>query len=306
MRYRYYLGEDTEKEIKRIIRERFERSVEEFKADDQDVDKANHQMRKNMKKVRAALRLVRKATGRKKYKKWNKAARDTARQGAELRESEVAIDSLGKVKNRFNWKSDYQFYQIARAKLRRDHQKYKKEQLEEHDFQSEIIERLGDVNEQLNDISFDKNGFKSFKKGLKKVYKRGRKACRKCQEESTFENHHEWRKRVKYLWYQVRILKDIWPEGLKGYARELHNLSDYLGDDHDLYDLNRRLHEIYENSDYAEDLAKTDALIEKFSEELRFKAWNSGKKLYTEKPKDFVARIESYWKTAHSELDEIH
>lgn len=305
MRYRYNLGENTEQEIKRIIDERFERSVEEFKNDDQDVEKANHQMRKNMKKARAAMRLVRGVTDNKKYKKWNKAARDTAREGAELRESEVAVETLGKVKNRFNWKSDYQFYQIARAKLRRDHQKYKKELLEEHDFQNEIIDRLWDVKEELSDISLEKKGFKSFKKGLKKVYKRGRKASKKCRKDPTSKNHHEWRKRVKYLWYQIRIIKDIWPEGLKGYARELHNLSDYLGDNHDLYDLKRRLHEIYEDSDYAEDLAKTDALIEKFSEELRIQAWHVGEKLYAENPKLFVSRIENYWKTAHRELEEI-
>lgn len=106
-------------------------------------------------------------------------------------------------------------------------------------------------------------------------------------------------------WFQIRILKDIWHEGLKGYADELHNLSDLLGDDHDLYDLKKRLHQIYEDSEYTDDLAKTDALIEKYSEELRLKAWSLGEKLYTEKPKVFVSRIESYWKTAHRELEEI-
>lgn len=304
MSYRYTIGESTEQEIKRIIEERFDCSVKEFKEADGEPDHANHQMRKNMKKVRAALRLVRGVTGEKKYKKWNIAARDTAREGAGLRKIGVAVDTLGKVKNRFNWKSDNQFYQIAQAKLRRDHKKYKKELLEEHDFQNEIIERLEDVKEELNDLSFNKTGFESFEKGLKKVYKRGRKASKKCRKKPTAENHHDWRKRVKYLWYQIRILKDIWPEELKGYAGELHKLSNYLGDDHDLYDLKTRLNTIYEGSEYTGDLAKTDALIEQFSEEIRTKAWSLGEKIYAEKPKLFVGRIKKYWKVTHRELEQ--
>jgi hypothetical protein len=72
-----------------------------------------------------------------------------------------------------------------------------------------------------------------------------------------------------------------------------------------LFDLKQRFHQIYEDSEFADDLTKTDTLIEKFSEELRLKAWHLGEKLYIEKPKFFVSRIESYWKTAHRELDEI-
>ena len=302
MSYRYTVCESTEQEIKRIIEERFNRSVKEFKEPDENIDRADHQMRKNMKKVRGALRLVRGAIGKKKYKKWNVAARDTARKGEELRESKVAIDTLGEIKNRFDWKSDYQFYQIARAKLRRDHQKYKKELLEEHDFQNEIIEKLVDVKEEFNDLSFNKKGFNSFEKGLKKVYKRGRKASKKCKKKSTAENHHEWRKCVKYLWYHIRILKDIWPEELKGYSKELHKLSDYLGDDHDLCDLKSRLNAIYQDSEYTEDLTKTNALIDKFSEEIRTQSWTLGEKIYAEKPKNFTKRIKKYWIAAHKDI----
>ena len=72
-----------------------------------------------------------------------------------------------------------------------------------------------------------------------------------------------------------------------------------------LYDLKQRLNHAYEDSEYADGLEKTDALIRKFSEDLRLKAWHLGEKLYIEKPKVFVSRIESYWKTAHIELEEI-
>jgi CHAD domain-containing protein len=48
------------------------------------------------------------------------------------------------------------------------------------------------------------------------------------------ENFHEWRKRVKDLSYHLQMLNPIWPEQICAAASELKELSDYLGDDHDL------------------------------------------------------------------------
>lgn len=299
MSYRYTVGENTEQEIKRIIDERFDRSVEEFKQAGSEPEHANHQMRKNMKKERAALRLVRDSIGKKNYKKWNVAARDTARMGEELRESEVAVETIGKLREKFNWKSDDSFYQAARAKLRRDHQNYTTQLLEEKSYVKKMIARLEEVKSETDDLAFEKDSFKAYKKGLKRVYKRGRKAYKNARKNSTFENHHEWRKRVKYLWYQIRILRNTWPGGLKCYAKELHQLSDYLGDDHDLYDLKNRLHKLYNDSEYSDDLNRFEKSIDSFSSELREDAHRLGEKIYAEKPKVFIKRIGKYWKAAH-------
>lgn len=36
-----------------------------------------------------------------------------------------------------------------------------------------------------------------------------------AQAKPSVENLHEWRKRVKDLWYQVRLLTPLWPGMLK-------------------------------------------------------------------------------------------
>ena len=48
------------------------------------------------------------------------------------------------------------------------------------------------------------------------------------------ENLHEWRKRLKDLLYQLRLLQAAWPTVLGAYVQEAHRLADLLGDDHDL------------------------------------------------------------------------
>ena len=66
---------------------------------------------------------------------------------------------------------------------------------------------------------------------------RTRAAGRRSQiadRDPTAENLHEWRKRVKDLWYQQRLLQQAWPAVLKAEAAEAKALSKLLGDDHDL------------------------------------------------------------------------
>ena len=50
----------------------------------------------------------------------------------------------------------------------------------------------------------------------------------------TDETLHEWRKRVKDLWYVLDILQPIRPAFTKRRGEEAHKLADDLGDDHDL------------------------------------------------------------------------
>ena len=48
------------------------------------------------------------------------------------------------------------------------------------------------------------------------------------------ENVHEWRKRAKDIWYQLRIVRRAWPALLGETAGQAHVLADLLGDHHDL------------------------------------------------------------------------
>jgi CHAD domain-containing protein len=55
-----------------------------------------------------------------------------------------------------------------------------------------------------------------------------------CGKHPTVENFHEWRKRVKYYRYQLKLLRDFWKPVMEALRREAVKLSDDLGDDHDL------------------------------------------------------------------------
>src|SRR5262249_38942555 len=70
--------------------------------------------------------------------------------------------------------------------------------------------------------------------GGRRAYRDGREALEEVRDEPSDENVHEWRKRAKDLWYQLRILTELWPAVLGETADQAHDLADLLGDHHDL------------------------------------------------------------------------
>ena len=52
------------------------------------------------------------------------------------------------------------------------------------------------------------DGWELIGPGLHRTYRRGRKRLRAVEEEASVTNLHELRKRVKDLWYQLRLIRD--------------------------------------------------------------------------------------------------
>jgi CHAD domain-containing protein len=102
---------------------------------------------------------------------------------------------------------------------------------------------------------------------------------------------HEWRKRVKDLWYQLRIVREAWPSTIGEMADRAHELSGLLGDHHDLAVLAADLHERV-GIEHRQALA---ALIERRQQELLEGALDLGGRLFAEKPKTFRTRLRAYW-----------
>ncbi len=82
--------------------------------------------------------------------------------------------------------------------------------------------------------SSTREGFDLMRPGLEREYRRGRGALRAVRKDPSAEAVHQWRKRVKDLWYHLRLLQGVWPATMGAAADEAHALSDLLGDHHDL------------------------------------------------------------------------
>jgi hypothetical protein len=98
---------------------------------------------------------------------------------------------------------------------------------------------------------------------------------------------------VKDLWYHLTILHSAWPPVMNALADEAHRLSEHIGDDHDLSVLLA----------WAEEHAPASAAaiqgpVGQRRAELQADAFEIGARLYADKPREFVGRIERWWGSA--------
>jgi CHAD domain len=160
------------------------------------------------------------------------------------------------------------------------------------------VERLlRSVAKEFEYLGISGKGWKAIGPGVRSAYSEGRRAYQTVLKDPSPENFHEWRKRAKDLWYQVSLLRPVWPEQMDATARELETLGEYLGDDHDLFILQQSVQERCAGDGDQRELEILHGLIEERQRELRAAAVALGARFYAEKSATFCERLDGYWNT---------
>jgi CHAD domain-containing protein len=259
---------------------------------DEDV----HTARKDLKKARATLRLLRDALGNPTYNKENRALRDVARPLSEIRDSKVLGDTINKLVEHFGAPARALPLNPLRQALTRNRKKINQKVLHGPRALKSQRDDLRSIRERARRWSVGKRGWSVLGSGLKRVYAGARKALARAEADPSPENLHEWRKQTKYLWHQLQLLEPLWPGVIGALADQVHQLADYLGDDHDLSVLRTK---VLEKQDLLANPAARDAmlaLIDRYRADLRDKAFVLGHRLYEEKPGVFESRFGKYWR----------
>ena len=258
------------------------------------MDEAVHQARKRLKKTRAVVRLVRDRLEKDLYKQENARYRDIGHKLANLRDAKVQIVTLDNLTAHFGNTVGEEAFTDIRQELQVDYRREYQRVLNKGIIIS-VKNELKDAKTQIDNWKIKSSGWKAIDKSLKRVYKRGYKGLDTAMSEPTVENLHDWRKRVKYLRYHLSILRPIWSEVMEEWIDRTHELSDYLGEDHDLAVLQEFVSKQPERFD-RQNILDLTALIDRRREELQPQAIFIGKRIYTEKDKRFVKRLNNYWK----------
>ena len=288
--YRLRAEENTKEGLRRIGRERAQSVIDTLREPDSD---AVHEARKDLKKLRSLLRLVRDDLDWGLYAEEDKRFRDAGRELAGPRDARVKLETLAALQDRC-------------AGELQDHDLKEYRAVLEQELESTLaalsgggVERLVEAIAMGRDRTagweLQGRGWEVVGTGLVRSYRRGRKAMRAVPSDPGVERVHEWRKRSKDLWYQLRILHGAWPEVIGATAGQLHELSDLLGDHHDLTML---VEDVDERSELFADRKVGAALLSGAADrqkKLMASAVELGARLYAEKPRAFGRRFESYW-----------
>ena len=290
--FRLKRKESTPDGIRRVAHERTQDAVDRLRDPDADPVEAVHESRKDLKKLRAALKLVRPELGEAAYDRENSRYRAAGRELSDARDAQVRAETVDALAKRFADDPPPGGWWTVRALIVGDGEVSEAELAAVRERVAAEVDR-GDA--AVDSWELDDAGFALLRRGLKRAYARGRKRYLQAREDPGDEALHEFRKRSKDLWYHLRLIREAWPEVLQSAADEAHELSDRLGDDHDLVVLTEYL----TNDGPALTSAQLEHLrgqIEARRAELQGEAFAYAERLYAEKPKRFVARIGAYWK----------
>lgn len=197
-------------------------------------DRAVHAVRKELKRTRAMLRLMRTGLGEQAYRRDNAELRDVARSLSGVRDSRVLLDTLQGLSRPRDGGATGTGQSDLRAQLRREHACARRLLHDEAAAVQRARPVLRAVRERLGPGHARPYRWSVLETGLRRVYARARHALRRVRAHPSAENLHELRKQTKYLWHQLQALAA--PRDRRDGARieATHRLSDLLGDDHNL------------------------------------------------------------------------
>jgi CHAD domain-containing protein len=288
--------EAATKGVRRILRKQVGKALESLTSNGPMLaDKPIHDARKRLKKVRAALRLLREALGSSVYQQENAYFRDAARPLTEVRDATVLVDTLDQLAEHFKGEVTSRALDGLRQALVKQRREVRQRVLKKEDALRLVKESLEAAQGRLAEWSVGSRGWSVVGAGLKRIYQKGRDTFITAQKNPSVENLHEWRKQVKYLWHQLEMLQPMWPPVLEELAAQAHTLGDRLGDDHDLDVLRQKLFEEPERFPDRKAVAAVVHLIDRRRAELQEEALPLGRRFYEEKPKRFADRLQGYW-----------
>lgn len=294
MTYRFSPDEDVAAAARRVSEEQLGEAAARLRHDvADDAVAAVHDARKAVKKERALVRLVRGAVPRGARRQENRALREAARGLSGARDAEVLVETLDGLAERYAGMVPATAFTAVREPLVRARSEARA-QLADPQLPETAADRLEAAGRRIAVLPMRGTGFAALMPGLSLTYRRGRRAFGAARSDPAAERLHAWRKRVKDLWYQLRLLSDVGGEIVAGHAKDAHALADLLGDEHDLAVLREALDAL---PALADDVV---ALIDRRRAELAAEAFGLGRRVYAEKRRHFAARMRSSLKAADS------
>lgn len=284
--------------LTRVAAGRAEAALERLRAaaaGEADAAEAVHRARKDLKKLRTVLRLLRDELGKGAYRQQNARFRDAGRALSQARDAEVKLATLDALAEEAEglpagtvatWRQGLESDRKAAANIDLD------------PAVTEAIELIEAGRTSIGSWQLEGDSWKTIAAPMRRTYRRGRRAMKAAAKAGGENDFHEWRKRAKDLWYELRLLEDAWPQVLGATSEEAHTLAELLGEHHDLAVLRADLRE--RRLGEAETVVLEGAIRARQAR-LAAEALSLGRRLYAERPRDFDRRLRRYRKALRQE-----
>jgi CHAD domain-containing protein len=248
-----------------------------------------HEARKAIKRMRALARLLRYELGEQELERVNSSLRAAGQRLAGARDAEVRLATLQRLRARHPKALTLEGIERLSEQLERE-----REQASEPTPPQDVLADIADMRRHLARWNLVEHDFEALAPGLKRIYREGcrRYARVKREHARNAEDVHDWRKRVKSLYYALDMLGGASAKRARGATRRAERLGDLLGEEHDLWLLAAYVEQ--HPDAFGEDTSAHETLLkltERRRERLRGRALELGARLYERKAGDFTRRI---------------
>lgn len=273
--------------LRRICQKQIELAIAIASGEREAKDTPVHETRKHLKKARAVLWLVRKEIGRGLSRQQDHCLRDVGRLISEIRDAEVRLQTVRQLQG------------VTRRQQRNTYQKLEEMlalELENFvvafaEWHRQAIPMLKSVLDKIENWPVDQFTYKQLRRAVQTAYKRGRNSLAEAKKSPSTESFHVFRTEAKQLWYHLRILRPVNAVVLNNLIDDLNSLGELLGRAHDLGFLGERLRREHGRSEWQREGQQLLGVIEASQLDLQRGATELGERFYTERPRDFGARI---------------
>lgn len=227
MSFHFKKAEPTDRAWRRVCREHLGTARDRLRKSRHPA--SVHGARKEIKKLRALFRLVRGEIGKDAYRKTVKGLRLAAGLLAATRDARVRLQAFEQLAGR---DAAQRFPFLKKALLKDCRRESRRFRADDSVARAERI--LSKTGKRTAGLKFTAPGWPAIEPGLKQSYRRGQQGVQRVQREPTPEHFHKWRKQVKILGYQLRLICPRWPASTGKRVDQLEQLGRWLGDEHDL------------------------------------------------------------------------
>jgi CHAD domain-containing protein len=294
MSYRFQRSDSVQLAVRKVAVEQIDRAIGEIENESLDKHETVHQVRKRCKKIRGLIRLVRPEFDA--YCQENEFFRDAARELSSVRDAQSMLECFDELTSHFREPLDPNAFSTLRETLEQRRRDVANQQMDLEQQLDRFLGKMRAAKARAESWQLSDGDEAAIRGGLKKTYRRARKGLRHAYQEKTAESFHEWRKRVKYHSYHIRLLRRMWPTMMRARRDAVSHLSDLLGDDHDLMVFHQQLIKFPNAYGSERERQMLLGLIERRSLQLRSEARILGERLFAEKPANLTRRYIRYWR----------
>ncbi len=198
-----------------------------------DSDTLVHELLKCINKMRAVLRFSEPVMMAAAFNSRDRVLRDFAREVSGTRDSAVLVNTFDCLADHYRPFLNTEELLPVRQALQNRHVQSMAAFQEQHNVK-QLESAFISLEMKIDRKARDKVTNDMIRSAVRGIYVRGCKLHHLLDEDPNTENSHSLHRQAKYLWYQLRMLKERLPESMQVVVEELDELGELLGDDNDM------------------------------------------------------------------------